>query len=470
MVQNERSTIFKGTSASLDGQKGSLILSAGGVSFIPDQGGKGIQIPLERIYAASIEGRILKKLCIVDNSGKRTMFSVPDMDQWKSVLEMAIHIYDALITKVQPVTQKKSQAATPPVSPAVTPPPTPNPVIIPAAAPPPISGSTRGSGITQTVTRIIQKVPPVYNGQWPSGQDYEQSFQTLKLNLSPSLGKTDGWEAVRNPKNPSWYVHASGNYGSIYRISTGDGKFYALKCFTKKSLSINQRYSSISSYLNGLPDSPECLTHFVYYPEGIKTRKVNGVYFPMLKMEWIDGKTLNQFISAHINESRVLKATGNRIVEAAMALQAAGIAHGDLSGDNIIIDEKGKIRFVDYDGMFIPAFSGEKATELGHADFQHPKRNAQTYSEKLDTFSVVVIQLAMQAMAVKPELWKKFNADDPDCLILRKPDYLKPSESAVISELRKTRSRNIKKLIDLLLDYLSRDPLWDGFSLDQIII
>ncbi len=470
MAQNERSTIFKGTSASLEGQKGSLILSAGGVSFIPDEGGRGVQIPLERIYAASIEGRILKKLCIVDSSGKRTLFSVPDLDQWKNVLEMAVHIYDALSTKAQPAAQKKPQVATPSAPPAAGTATASNPVTSPVAPPPPVTGSTRGSGIAQTVTKIIQKVPPVYNGQWPSGQDYEQSFQTLKLNLSPSIGKTDGWEAVRNPKNPSWYVHASGNYGSIYKISTGDGKFFALKCFTKKSLSINQRYSSISSYLNSLPNGPECLTHFVYYPEGIKTRKVNGVYFPMLKMEWIDGTTLNQFISAHINEPRLLKTTGNRIVEAAIALQAAGIAHGDLSGDNIIIDGRGKIRFVDYDGMFIPVFRGEKATELGHADFQHPKRNSQTYSEKLDAFSVLVIQLAMQALAVKPELWKKFNADDPDCLILRKPDYLKPSESAVVTELRKTRSRNLKKIIDLLLDYLSKDPLWDGFSLDQIII
>ena len=101
--------------------------------------------------------------------------------------------------------------------------------------------------------------------------------------------------------------------------------------------------------------------------------------------------------------------------------------------------------------------------------FPHPGRRADTYSGKLDTFSVVVIQLAMQALAIKPELWKKFNGDDPDCLILRKPDFLKPSESSVFSELRKTRSRNIKKIVDLLLQYLSKDPLWDGFSLDQII-
>lgn len=464
MAQNERSTIFKGTSASLDGQKGSLILSAGGVSFIPDQGGKGIQIPLGKMYAASIEGRILKKLCIVDNAGKRMLFSVPDMDEWRSVLEMAIRIYDALNGKTQPV-----PAPPPTPAPATTHNPVSGPAATSPAPPPQQSGSTRGSGISAAVTKIVRKVPPVYNGQWPSGQDYEQSFQTLKLNLSPSIGKTDTWEAVRNPKNSSWYVHASGNYGSIYRISTGDGKFYALKCFTKKSLSINQRYSSISSYLNSMSQAPDCLTHFVYYPEGIKTRKVAGVYFPMLKMEWIEGVTLNQFISAHLAEPRVIKATGNRIVQAAMALQSAGIAHGDLSGDNIIIDGKGKIKFVDYDGMFIPPFRGEKATELGHADFQHPGRGAETYSEKLDTFSVVVIQLAMQALAIKPELWKKFNGDDPDCLILRKPDYLKPSESAVFSELKKIRSRNIKKIADVLLQYLSKDPLWDGISLDQII-
>lgn len=452
----------------MGGYKGTLVLSAEGLSFIPDNLGKGTTIPFSRMLAISIEGRLLKKLCIVDDSGRRTLISAPQLDEWKQTIEMALRIYEALssnqtsqgdLKNSAHQNQHQNSAVQPPVSKRNI---TGQVGVVAAGAPPTTSANP--------APNPTHNPPAVYNGQWPSGQDYEQSFQTLKLSLNPSLGAIDRWEAIRNSKNPSWFVQASGNYGSIYKVRSDDGKFYALKCFTKKSLTINKRYSRISDYLNGMKNIPEFLIHFSYFPEGIRTRKVPGVYFPMLKMEWIDGVTLNQFISANLEDGKALKATGNRIVKAVADLQKAGIAHGDLSGDNIIIDSSGNIKFVDYDGMYIPAFKGEKATELGHADFQHPGRTADTYSEKLDSFSALVIQISMQVLSLKPDLWKRFNNNDPDCLILRKTDFLKPEDSEALQVMGKIRSKNIRKLLEFLNKSLKMDPLWSGLDPMEMVI
>ena len=478
MAQRSRYSIFKGTSASTSGNRGTLVLSANGILFTPDNGDKQLFLPLEKISAVSIEGKLLKKLCIVDNSGKRILFSVPDLEDWRQTTEMAIRIYEALSGNMPQNSATNNipiqpQAKHNPVSQSLT--------TSPAGSPGnPMAMASGGAGMAvstpnlQATARkshpINRTPPPVYNGQWPSGQDYEQSFQTLKLSLNQSLGQVDRWEAIRNQKNPSWYVYASGNYGSIYKVKADDGKYYAIKCFTKKSLTINQRYSLISDFLLNLGSSIPYLIHFSYFPEGIKTRKIPDVYFPVLKMEWIDGVTLNQYISTHIDDSRAIRSLGNRIADAVAKLQAVGIAHGDLSGDNIIIDNKGNVRFVDYDGMYIPDFKGQKATELGHADFQHPARNADTYSERLDSFSALVIQLSLQSIGLKPDLWKKFNGNDPDCLILRKSDFLRPNESEAIDAIGKIRSKHTRKLLDLLIQSLSRGPLWDGIDPASLVI
>ena len=475
MVQKPRSYVFKGTSASLNGQKGTLVLTSLGIVFTYDTGKDPLFIPLEKIHATSIEGRIMKKLCIVEDSGKRTYFSVPQLDEWRTVLEMTIRIFEGLNHSNSPKRQQQTSQQ------SVTGPPNPQP----SPAPPPrnqksaaqtvVNQSVQQAQSTITVAQTApsppsKPVPAVYNGQWPSGQDYEHAFQTIKLSINPALGKVDKWDAVRNPKNPSWYVHASGNYGSIYKIKGEDGKYYAVKCFTKKSLTLNQRYSRISDYLNGTLNGSRFLLHFSYFPEGIRTRKVPNVYFPLLKMGWVDGMTLNQFISINLSRAKALRETGNGIMKAIDRLQVSGVAHGDLSGDNIIVENPGDVHLVDYDGMFIPSFKGERATELGHADFQHPKRTADTYSEKLDSFSALVIQLSLQTIAVKPEYWKKFNGNDPDCLILRKSDFLKPDKSEAFSAIKGIRNRKIRNLCEKLEDYLVHGPLWDGFKPSDLII
>lgn len=123
---------------------------------------------------------------------------------------------------------------------------------------------------------------------------------------------------------------------------------------------------------------------------------------------------------------------------------------------------------VDYDGMFVPPLKGYSATENGHADFQHPMRTKSTFSRYMDNFSIAVVYLSLLAISKRPELWEKYNQDDPDCLIMRKADFLSPSSSAVFGDLSKIRSPRTKKLRAIILQAIKEDPEWSGTSAKNI--
>ncbi len=506
MPKIDHSSYIKGSAASYNGVRGNLLLSADGIWFVPDDGGAELYLPIEKIMDANIEGVVRKKISIMTNgSNGRYLFSVADKDEWKAAISLAAGIYRRIATgtsvlKTPPSNgQSKSPAAAVPSQPAAAPaqqqpsgnptqkrkkqpasPKQPTPQKTVSSPPVPKTPSQTQSPTRPNITQSTTQTSPVaapaqmaatrtsaissYTGPWPSGQDYEQSFQTLKVSMNPSLGSIDKWEAVKNPKTPGWYVYASGNYGSIYKIKGDDNKFFALKCFTRKSSNLNERYFQISDYLSRNSKGLDFLAHFQYFEQGIRTRKSQNFYFPVLRMEWIEGVTLNKFIDDNISNPKILKKISVNLMNEIDRMQNAGIGHGDLAGDNIIVTSTGSVKLVDYDGMFIPSFKGQKSAEMGHADFQHLGRTADTFTNKLDNFSALVIHLALSAISEKPELWDKYNGGDPDCLILRKKDFMNLDISQAFKDLKSMRSRKIKKMCSLLEEYLKHGPLWDGVT------
>ncbi len=503
MPKIDYSSYIKGSAARYNKIKGNLLLSADGIWFVPDDGGTELYLPIEKIMDAHIEGVLLKKISVITNgSNDRYLFSVAEKDEWKSAISLAAGIFRRVTTGTssRPVPPSNGHAKLQPNSQAVSvPPPTPTSATQPtpksqpqkkkkrpsspkpaqsptpptAPAPPnaaPIQSATQAPTQTTPVAAPAQMAPgrsstiAAYTGPWPSGQDYEQSFQTLKLSMHPSLGKVDQWEAVKNPKTPGWYVYASGNYGSIYKVKGDDNKFFALKCFTRKSENLNTRYFQISDYLLKHSKGLDFLAHFQYFEQGIRTRKSQSFYFPVLRMEWIDGVTLNKYIQDNISNLKILKKVSVNLMNELDRMQNLGIGHGDLAGDNIIVTNSGGVKLVDYDGMYIPNFKGEKSAEMGHADFQHPGRSVDTFSNKLDNFSALVIHLSLSAISENPNLWEKYNGGDPDCLILRKKDFLNLDISPVYKELTAMKNKKIKKLCGILEDYLAHGPLWDGVN------
>ncbi|CAC11630.1 hypothetical protein [Thermoplasma acidophilum] len=265
--------------------------------------------------------------------------------------------------------------------------------------------------------------------KWPSQFDYAQAFQNPSYSLS---GDLSGYKIIRNPnvKMAGNTIYSSGNYGIIFKLENG-GSYYAIKCFTKGS-DLHRRYFEIGRHLQGR--NVPCMVRFEYIENGVRTMKDPTTYYPVLKMDWVDGDSLYTFLKKNIDNGKEIRRIAGEFMNMVLDLKRNRMAHGDLSCDNILISN-GRVIFVDYDGMYVPALRDMPSNENGHENFQRPDRKPGDFSENMDDFSALVIYTSLYVLSLRPEAWK-FNGDDPDALLFRKADFLDPEKSEVFAYIK----------------------------------
>lgn len=294
---------------------------------------------------------------------------------------------------------------------------------------------------------------------WPISSAYSKALQNLNFSVSSGYQDLRSGKLIANPNVKfTSYIFGSGNFGVVFKMDTA-GSYHALKCFTRAAPDIAERYYYLSSYLSRV--SLPFLVNFKYLSKAVRVLSNPKDFYPALMMDWVEGQNVNEFIEKHIGDPNAILAFGENFISTVSRMQSAGIAHGDLSGDNILVTDSGSVTYIDYDGMFIPNLSGKNAPEKGHENFQHPARNTE-YAANLDNFSALVIYLTAVSVAEDREIWK-YNNGDRDRLIFRSEDFKKPAASELFGKL-KNMSRRVKKLTALLEDYLTKDPLWEGAS------
>jgi len=253
---------------------------------------------------------------------------------------------------------------------------------------------------------------------------------------------TEYQDAVQNPSNFSdpelklgtvvsgamgLPAACTGNFGAVYKVQCSASD-YAVKCFFNDIPDQQERYRAVGEHLkrSKLPYAVD----FTFMEQGIRVR---GEWYPIVKMAWVNGELLYDYINRNLNNAAVLTKLAADFQDMASNLRAHKIAHGDLQGGNVLVIQD-ELRLVDYDGMFVPGLAGKKATELGLPNFQHPKRRAQHFGLYLDHFSFWVIYTSLQALIQDPKLWPKYDGGD-DKLLFAKIDYANPEQSAVFTEL-----------------------------------
>ena len=127
-------------------------------------------------------------------------------------------------------------------------------------------------------------------------------------------------------------------------------------------------------------------------------------------------------------------------------LERFGIAHGDLQHGNIIV-KNDSLYLIDYDGMYFPELATLKTNEIGHINYQHPKRSASHYNQHIDRFSSLVIYIGLKAISINPSLWKKY--DNSENILFKSQDFADLQNSSLISDL--SAISEIKPLIERLI-------------------
>ena len=218
----------------------------------------------------------------------------------------------------------------------------------------------------------------------------EDNFEELSY-LRPVLGD-DGLP-----------VMSAGGFSVVFKMKDErKGKLFAVKCFTKDQEGRSDSYKLIADELEFV--SSNYLTSIKYYENElfVDTDNSEEDEFPVLLMDWVEGKTLDVYIKENINNQYALEMLAYQFSKMAAWLFTQPFAHGDLKPDNIIMKEDGQLVLVDYDGIYVPAMKGQKAREIGSPGFRHPSRTVDVYDEHIDDFSIASIALALKAIALKP--------------------------------------------------------------------
>jgi hypothetical protein len=270
---------------------------------------------------------------------------------------------------------------------------------------------------------------------WPQATDYNEAIQNPGFcfadpELQQGRATTGIMGVIELP------LAHSGNFADVYQMNCPGGQTWAVKCFTRQVHGLRDRYQAISDHLqeNGRP----FMVPFHYLEEGVR---VNGAWYPSLKMRWVEGTALNVFIGQQADRPAVLERLAQMWVRLARELREARIAHGDLQHGNVLLVPGTKktgglgLRLIDYDGLWVPGLADRPSGESGHPNYQHPRRLREgAYNGEVDRFSHLAIYTALRCLAVGGRgLWERH--ENGENLLFREADFSRPQEAKLWPEL-----------------------------------
>jgi hypothetical protein len=299
---------------------------------------------------------------------------------------------------------------------------------------------------------------------WPVSQDYNEAIQTPASSFAdPELrAGTVATNALGIP------MPRSGNFADVYEMRCPGGARWAVKCFTRQVVGLRERYQEISRCLTaaGLPFTID----FTFQEEGIR---VHGRWYPVLKMQWVEGLTFNEFVRQHLDKPAMLDSMFHIWGRMAQRLRGSRIAHANLQHGNVLwvpgsTANAVAVKLIDYDGMFVPGLAGKPSGEVGHPSYQHPQRLREaTYSPEVDRFPLLLIATSLRGLRVGGRaLWERY--DNGDNLLFRESDLAEPGSSPLLRELEAVGEPKTRALVGAVRQSL-RSPLEKAPLLEELL-
>jgi len=281
---------------------------------------------------------------------------------------------------------------------------------------------------------------------WPTPQDYNEAIQSPRL----SFADAELQDGIVETTPLGLPKAITGGFASVYRVKC-KGRDLAVRCFLKDFPDQQIRYEAIANHL-ATAKLPYTVP-FEYQSKGIR---VQGRWYPVLKMEWLKGELLNTYIRKHLNEPGAFQSLAEKWTAMMAALRLAGVSHGDLQHGNILIVNR-ELRLIDYDGMFVPALKNKSSNEVGHRNYQHPQRTEFNFGPGVDNFSAWVIYVSLIALSIDPKMWNDLKAGD-ESLLFHREDFEEPFTSEAFTKLLQHPDQRLGTLATLFQSVLFRSP------------
>ncbi len=192
----------------------------------------------------------------------------------------------------------------------------------------------------------------------------------------------------------------AGNSAAVFTYFR-DGERRLLKLYVRPNPYLREIYDYVASVRSPVLPDVRLLRDelFVLSPSGWSG------WVDVVEGRWIEGETLaSQESSVKSQESGCAKKTAtsvapkthnsslpNSFASLRRSIAAAEWAHGDLKPENIIVRGDGTMMLVDLDAMWIPAFAGRRAVELGTPPWSAPGRTAELFDGTIDDYPLARI-------------------------------------------------------------------------------
>ena len=287
---------------------------------------------------------------------------------------------------------------------------------------------------------------------FPTLSEYNKTIQVQGANAFRTLNNMFFIPARTTPIKI--YSFGSGSFAVVFKVLENN-KEIAIRCFIGTDIDYVERYRKIDNYLKTIKENWK--TNIQFLENEIE---INGKLYPVVKMDWVEGKLLDRFLNSKLQNNEILSELQKQIFKTSKNLEKNKIAHGDIQCGNIIIKEvngKPQIKLIDYDGMYIPDFQGEKQIERGRSEFQHPNRNSFVFNEKIDRFSFWVILCALEALKFDKTLWKEImqgGFNTLDNLLFVENDFINPNQSKLFNRLENLNQPSLNFYIKKIKDSL----------------
>ena len=249
----------------------------------------------------------------------------------------------------------------------------------------------------------------------------------------------------------------SGGFNMVFHL-TKNLKKWAFRVWHIGFQQQKDRFQIISKYLE--QQKLSYFADFIYDEKGLL---VNGEFVDTIRMEWFEYDLLKDYIEKNLNNKQKLKELANNFMVMCEDLHKHKISHGDLQHGNILVDNYGNIKLIDYDSVCVPDIQGTDELVKGLKGYQHPSRiiTVNKASLKTDYFSELIIYLSLCGFVENPQLWNNFNVRNTEVLLFSHVDFANFQQSDIYRELYYINSSKIKDLLSICNDYLSKSSYLD---------
>jgi hypothetical protein len=253
----------------------------------------------------------------------------------------------------------------------------------------------------------------------PTAEDYIRAVQNPQVSFRQPRLKQARFDVHPLLGIP---MPASGTSAIVFK-ATVEGQSQALRFLTRPDAATRQRYTALNRYF-----TERDLTRDVATSQWVDDAiAVNGRTWPMLQMQWVEGRTLNNHVEDLV-EAEDTAAIGKLAAawrELLRRMQSARFAHGDLQHGNVMVEGDGTLRLVDFDSAWIEPFTGAPPPpETGHRNYQRPDR---PWGPWMDTFPGLVIYLSLLALARDTKTWEHLN--NGENLLFHSKDFTPPHQT-----------------------------------------